>query len=290
MNKPNTSTIPKQIRKWACYKLECFSNYIEAYIKTLQGTKRCYLELYAGCGSCICKDTDCCIDSSELRALKTKTKFSKYIFVVRNPRDAENLKQLTASLNTDNTIEIITGNYISENVIHRLFDSIPRSASSLAFIDPPGYRRMRWSTIKKLATHGNDWKGHKIELLIVFPLEMALLRNLTRQACQASITRLYGNEQWQDIRQDKLSGKIGLDEVRQRLVELFKAGLKALGYKHVSDFRPTRFSNPPLYHLILASDRDSGTKILKDTWGKPRYLPCELLYSVKEPTKQDIKT
>jgi len=272
--------IPKPIRKWTCHKLECFADYIEAYSKGLKNTECCYLELYSGCGSCICKGTNCRINDSELRVLKTK--FAKYIFVVRNHQDAENLKRLTAPHNTDNTIEIITGNCISEKVIRQLFDLIPRSASSFAFIDPPGYKRMRWATIKKLTAHGSDWRGHKIELLIVFPLEMALLRNLTRPECEASITRLYGNRKWLEIRQARLDGKIELSEVRHRLVELFKAGLKGLGYKYVENFEPTQFANPPFYHVILASDSDTGTKILSDAWGKPRYLPCELLYK-REP-------
>jgi len=283
MNELNiTGKIPRQIRKWTCHKLECFADYIEAYAKTLGNTNCCYLELYAGCGSCICKGIDCRIEDSELRALKTKPKFGKYIFIVRNHQNAENLKRLTAPLDTGN-IEIVTGNCISEKVIRQLFDLIPRSASSFALIDPPGYKRMRWSTIKKLAAHGSDWRGHKMELLIMFPLEMALLRNLLRSECQASITRLYGNQQWQEIKQDKLNGKIELDEVRHRLVELFKAGLRGLGYKHVDDFKPARFYRQPFYHLILASDSDTGAKILKDAWSKPRYLPCELLYNTKEP-------
>lgn len=277
--------IPKPIRKWSCHKLECFADYIEAYATTIRNTKYFYLELYAGCGSCICKGTDCHIEDAELRALKTKTKFAKYIFVVRNRQNAENLKRLTAPHNTDNTVEIITGNCIREKVIRQLFDLIPRSASSFAFIDPPGYKRMRWATIKKLIAHGSDWKGHKIELLIIFPLEMALLRNFTRPECEASVTRLYGNRKWHEIKQAKLDGKIELSEVRHRLVELFKAGLKGLGYRYVEDFEPTQFANPPFYHLILASDSDTVAKILKSVWGKPRYLPCELLYSAKEPVK-----
>ncbi len=71
-----------------------------------------------------------------------------------------------------------------------------------------------------------------------------------------------------------------LSEVRHRLVELFKAGLKGLGYKYVASFAPAQFATPPFYHLILASDSDTGIKILKDAWGKLRYLPCELLYKV----------
>jgi three-Cys-motif partner protein len=271
--------MPKQIRKWTCYKLECFTDYIEAYAETLGKNKCCYLELYAGCGNCICYGTDCIIEDSALRALATKTKFAKYIFVVNDSQDADGLKQLIAS---HDTADIITGNCINETVLQQVFDLIPRSASSLALIDPPGYRKIRWSTIKKLAAHGSDWQGHKMDLLILFPLEMALLRNLTRPECHASITRLFGNHKWQESKQKRLEGKIELDEMRRQLVKLFKAGLKGLGYKYVEDVKPACLSNPPFYHVIWASDRGSCAEMLKEAWNKQRYLPCELLYASRE--------
>ena len=281
MNELNISgKIPKQIRKWTCHKLECFAEYIEAYTRTLDNNRCCYLELYAGCGNCICKGTDCIIEDSALRALKTETKFAKYILIVRDSQDADSLKQLTASYDTAD-IKIITGNCVNEKVLQQAFDLIPRSASSFALIDPPGYRKLRWSTIKKLTAHGKDWKGHKIELLIIFPLEMALLRNLTRPECEASITRLYGNRKWQEIKQKRLKGKIGPDEMRRQLVKLFKAGLRGLGYKYVEDFKPASPSRQPFYHIILASDSKRGAKMISDAWGRERYLPCELLYSRK---------
>ncbi len=30
--------IPRQIRKWTCYKLECFADYIAAYARTVDST------------------------------------------------------------------------------------------------------------------------------------------------------------------------------------------------------------------------------------------------------------
>jgi len=284
MSKIISATIPKQIRKWVCHKLECFGEYIEAYTKALDDNHCCYLELYAGCGNCICKGTDCVIEDATLRALGTERKFDKYILIVRDDQDAKNLKKLTAPHDTAD-IEIIGGNCTSEKVLQQTFDLIPRSASSFALIDPPGYRRLRWSTIKKLAAHGRDWRGHKIELLIIFPLEMALLRNLTRPECQASITRLYGNRQWEEISQKRLEGKIGAEQMRRQLVKLFKSGLKSLGYKHVEDFKPASPSRQPFYHIILASDSKLGTKMLKAAWGKERYLPCELLYNAQDKAK-----
>jgi len=282
--------VPREIGKWTCHKIECFADFIEAYTQAQEKTDSYYIELYAGCGNCICNSANCCIDDSELRALKVKTRFARYIFVVRDRQDAENLRLLTASLNADNNIEVVTGNCISEPVIHRLFELIPRSASSFALIDPPGYRRLRWTTIKKLAVHGSDWAGHKMELLIIFPLEMALLRNLMRPQCEASITRLYGNQKWQEIKQQWQEGEIDVVDVRRRLVKLFKAGLKSLGYKYVEDLEPAHFSNPPFYHLIWASDNASRITMIEAAWSKQRYLPCELFYEDEEATEQKPTT
>ncbi len=268
---------PKPIRKWTCHKLECFADYIEAYSRAMGKSQCYYLELYAGCGNCICIGTDCIIEDSALRALKAR--FARYIFVAGDSGDAESLRQQTAAY--DN-VNIITGNPLNDKVLRQVFDLIPRSASSLALIAPEGYRRLRWSTIKKLATHGEDWRGHKIELLIIFPLEMALLRNLTRPECQGSITRLYGNRKWEEIKQQRLEGKIGVGKARQGLVELYKDGLKALGYRHIADFKPRYLSKPPLYHIISASDSEGRAKMLAEAWGKERYLPCELLYTRKD--------
>jgi three-Cys-motif partner protein len=282
MDEQNTPDI-RHIRRWSCHKLECFTDYVAAYAKNLANDFY-YLELYASGGQCSCSTADCTVDDSAIRALKER--FARYLFVVETDQDAKCLRETAATRNGKN-LEIITGNCNSATIIRRILDHIPRSASSFAFIDPPGYRRLRWKTIERLARHGTDWKGKKMDLLIVFPMEMALLRNLTRPECEASINRLYGSRRWQDIRQEKLSGTIAPDKVRQRLVALFRDGLKGLGYRYATDFKPVSLSSrTPFYHLIWASDRDSGTSILEETWGKPRYLPCELLYQPRtEPEK-----
>ena len=273
MNKPDRPMSAKRIRRWNCHKLECFADFINDYTKALANGVY-YLELYANSGKCLCDRTDCYIDDSSLRALKSR--FARHIFVTSDEQEVKSLKELAGARDRDR-VEIISGNCNNVNTVRRLLDLIPRSASSLVFIDPPGYRVLHWKTIARLARHGMDWNGKKMDLVIIFPVEMALVRNLTRPECQASITRLYGNQQWLQIKQEKLNGEIGLDETRARLVKLFKSGLSSLGYKYVKDIKPTTFSKSPYYHLIWASDRGSG-KILEEAWGKSRYLPCELLY------------
>ena len=182
---------------------------------------------------------------------------------------------------------IITGNCINEKIMQQAFDIIPRSKSSLALIDPVGYKKLRWTTVKKIASKGMDWDGHKTDLLIFFPLEMAVLRNLTREECQTSIDRLYGNTGWQNIRQDRLEGKIDHNETGKELIDLFKKGLKELNYKYVDDLQPALFSNPPIYHIIWASDRDSR-KMRLIISGINR-ASCPVSCSVKNPMNKIMK-
>ena len=81
---------------------------------------------------------------------------------------------------------------------------------------------------------------------------MALLRNLTRDDCRSSISRLYGSNKWLDIKDNWQKGILKPDEVRLQLVSLFIDSLKKLGYRYVSDITPAPFSKPPFYYIIWA--------------------------------------
>jgi three-Cys-motif partner protein len=207
-----------------------------------------------------------------------RNKFARCIYIARNEPEAEKLAEIVASSDTEHPARVIAGNPLHESVIRQLFDAIPRSTTSLVIIDPPGYSALRWSVIKKLAQHGVDWKGHKMDLLILFPLEMALVRNLTRKECENSINRLYGGPAWQAVRKERMESKPDLGRIRRDLISIFKENLKGLGYKHVEDAEPARFSNPPYYHVIWASDRTSRAHELKEAWGRERFLPCEMFH------------
>jgi three-Cys-motif partner protein len=267
-----------QVSKWACHKIECLADFIQ---KVSAGTKDggCYVELLASPGRYDCKEAACTsFEGIEPRIITLKNPFSRCIFIAKGEATSKSLAETINPLDNGNTAHIITGNSIRESVMRQVFDLIPRSTTSMVLIDPPGYAALRWSVLKKLAQHGVDWKGHKMDLLVLFPLEMALLRNLTRKECENSINRLYGNTDWQAIRKKRLDDKLDLDKVRKELIELFKTNLKGLGYKHVEDTEPARFSNPPYYHVIWASDRTSRAADLKETWGRERYLPCEMFH------------
>jgi three-Cys-motif partner protein len=272
---------PGQIHKWTCHKLESFSDFMDSYSRTTRKADYCYLELFAGSNMNPCSGVDCSIEDTVSRVLKSRAKFSHYAFLSRNRLLAQNLKKQIPGDKGAANIEIIAGNPNHEKSLRRFLDNVPRSASALAFIDPGGYRRLRWSVLENLAAHGKNWQGDKVDLLIVFPLEMALVRNLMRPECEKSITTFYGNQEWEEIKRQKLVKKMKPDEVKKRLVEIFKNGLVNLGYRFVEDYKPASPTHDPYYHLIYASDKASRLRQIKEAWGKTRFLRCELLYNIK---------
>jgi three-Cys-motif partner protein len=251
---------------------------MESYVRSTRKAAYCYLELFAGPGSFPCSDMNCRLEGSAVRVLKTRANFVHYAFLTSGKSNADNLKTSVANLNKGD-VRILVGNPNNPSTLERLIDEIPRSASSLAFIDPGGYRRLNWKTLERLAELGKNRQGEKTELLVIFPLEMALLRNLARPECAESVSRFYGNHRWEELKSIKQAGKA--KDIKPKLVELFKDGLSGLGYKFVEDFKPTASTHDPYYHLIYAGDTVSRLKQIKNAWGKSRYLRCELLYGIQ---------
>ncbi len=264
------------IKKWFCHKLQCYGEFIKECAAKLPDGDFYYIELFSSGSNYYCADINDSIAGSEKRSLDIKNGFARYIFIARDTDDSNRVKKLSSN---NEKVSIVTGNPINNEVLKQVFDLIPRSSSSFAFIDPPGYHRLRWSMIKKLALHGTDWQGHKAELLIMLPLEMALLRNLTRPDCQSSISRLYGDNLWLKLKDRWQQGILKPEELRPQLVSLFTDSLKKLGYRYVSDVIPAPFSNPPFYHIIWASDRIDYFQLIESIWTKSRYLPCEMFHA-----------
>jgi len=249
------------------------------------------LELFAGPGTTPCNGMECALESASLRALKSRSKFARLAFLAPNTAIYANLQQTVIQYSEKRIVQVFKGNANSERSIFKLLDVVPRSGSGLVLIDPGGYCRLNWTTIEKIAAHGKNWQGERLELLIIFPLEMALLRNLMRSECEDSLTHFFGNRRWDDIKRQKRAGKISAEDIRYRLIELYKSGLQDLGYHYVEDVKPASPTADPYYHLIYAGDRVSRKASLQTAWGKTRFLRCELLYGLKTAkSKQNSDT
>ena len=152
---------PGQIHKWTCHKLESFSDFIDSYSPATRKADYCYLELFTGLNINPCNGVDCSLEDTVSRVLKSQVKFVRYAFLARNRSIAQNLKNLIPGDNSARNVEILTGNPNHEKSLRRLLDNVPRSASSLVFIDPEGYRRLQWPVLENLAAHGKTGREIK---------------------------------------------------------------------------------------------------------------------------------
>lgn len=263
--------------KWACHKLECLSEFLHCYSESWPDSV--LIVPFTGPETNLCRDCSLTLPGIEQRAAGAT--FSRYVFVVRNTTQSRDLAERLRGTPAQERGTIVVGSLISSHKVRELLDCVPRSASSLALIDAHGYRRIRWSLLKALASHGEDWQGRKMGLLVVLPLEMGLMHNLTRPECEASINHFFGNRYWQRIREGLLSGSISPDEASQALVELYRKGLKRIGYRYIQLHQARCFDAKFSYHIIYASDTPRPTLQIDHIWDKPRYLPCELFYRQK---------
>ena len=255
-------------RGWECHKLQGLSEFLELHTRPVREDSFLLVPFFMR--TPYCRDVACDIESPTRRIVKAR--FSRFIFVAGDDGELGEIKRETSGTTT---VEIVNGNINTQKTLRAVFDNLPRSSSCFALIDPGGYKRLRWSTVKKLANYGRDWEGHKTELLIFLPLEMALLRNLTRQECQKSLDRFFGDQEWHEIKEKRLRGEFDFEKTRKTVLDLYLKNLKSLGYRFIEAYQP---SGRAFYQVLSASDRQNQLNCIKAAWGRPRYLPCELFY------------
>jgi len=263
---------PQPVSKAVCHKLECLGDFLAAYPAGIRAGQYYYLELFAGPDFVSCKETGATVPGLSRRAVKVKPGFGGYILV--KPGSLAETGQPAAGENP----LTIRGNLIQNTTLRRIFDLIPRSSSIFCIIDPPGYRRLRWTTMKKLITSGTNWQGQRMDLLLLLPVEMAIVKNLNRPECAASLTRFFGTTSWKEINSGLTSGRISAPRARDMLADIYTSGLKSLGYRHVESLNPFKPGHAPLYYIVWASDGESRLKQIKTIWSKTRFLPGEMFH------------
>lgn len=166
-------------------------------------------------------------------------------------------------------------------------DSIPRALSDLrnvrwaptfAFLDPDGME-LAWTTLQALSDHkrgyrpeGSTKREFKVEMWMLFP-SGGLIRTLAldpeklRGADAQRATRLFGTEEWRPIYEARRSSEIDGSTARDRYVNLMRWRLERdLGYEWTHPLEIKNLRGNPIYHMILATDNQAGTKIMGDLY------------------------
>ena len=142
-------------------------------------------------------------------------------------------------------------------------------APCFCLLDPEG-TELRWVTIQKVARVSG--RRRKPELLILFPLQMGILRLMTVVSPMSRhhrrlVSSTFGSSSWSEIYEARLQGRLAPAEAKAQYVALYCANLRALGYRSAE---PRVISAPARpgsarqerYYLVFATDHPDGERIM----------------------------
>ena len=248
--------MPREVGAWTRDKLKVVEDYLPPYLTATQrATERVYIDAFAGPGKNILERTGETIDGSPLIALSAKGHdgrgFDRLFFIDNDPQAVRELKAEVASREATNRATVIRGDVNEE--LPRLIRTIHPRSPTLVFLDTEGIEP-RWETIQSLA----EWRT---ELLINFPLGMAINRNPD----SPKVTAYFGTEEWRKYWEgDRVSRTSGL-------IRFYLNRLAQLGWKE----QPTHSrlvkddGKKHLYYLLFASKVKPGREIMTWAFGRP---------------------
>ncbi|MDP3723909.1 MAG: three-Cys-motif partner protein TcmP [Candidatus Omnitrophota bacterium] len=197
-----------------------------------------YIDLFAGPGRCLIRDTNSEVDGSPLIALGYE--FSEYIFVEEDPENLRVLRQRCSKSPKHKSIQIVEGD------CNAVIGKVVPEGLSLAFIDPTGID-IHFETIRQLTSN------RRVDLLMTVQFGMDMKRNFEQFRKQGSRSKLWsflgGDVNWSAVRDANTA------------LGLFKERVKGLGYK-AAEFREivvrNMQRNVPMYFLFFASKNPRG--------------------------------
>ena len=270
----------RPIGVWTLEKLAILLLYFEGFTRACgKAGGGYYLDGLAGPGICRIRGARAqpnYVWGSPLIALRTEPPFQRCISLDIRERNTAALSSRASSYGSRAVVHSGDVNQLLADVVR---SEVPGDAPCFCLLDPEG-TELRWSTVEAVALTPS--RRRKPELLVLFPMEMGFIRLLTisaviRSVWKARVDRMFPDGSWWDVYQSRINGELMRSQAKVRYIEIYRRGLEALGYRHVSSHPITAPTVPggqrrELYHLVFASDSDAGKKIMDYVFQRPYYL------------------
>ncbi|HEX8692299.1 MAG TPA: three-Cys-motif partner protein TcmP [Longimicrobium sp.] len=251
-----------EVGDWGLQKYMRLWNYLVIFTTGMKSKHdtRVYLDLYAGAGKAILKNSREWVLGSPLLALSVRDRFDKYIFCDQNEKNIVGLTERVQRTAPDADVTILQGD--AYRLAPRLRELLPAErALTFCFADPFDLR-FRFHTIRQIAD------GRKMDLLILLAVNMDGQRNVPHYEDPKNdkIDRLLGNPNWRP-EWDNVKSK-GVPFPRF-LADEFTASMVKIGYERPEerDFQQVtrnEGTNQSLYYLAFYSKHPRGY----DFWRK----------------------
>ncbi|PIQ89759.1 MAG: hypothetical protein COV72_01550 [Candidatus Omnitrophica bacterium CG11_big_fil_rev_8_21_14_0_20_42_13] len=253
------------IVKHSKIKLQCIQRYLSAYSNIITYSKwykvYYFIDGFAGTGYCKSKGAPNIVNGSATIALNIKPPFTKYFFIELDQEKAQELECLKTEY-PNLSIKIFQGDC---NVkINDVLQEIESNAPFIALLDPQA-GDLYWDTIVKIA------QKNKAELFINFPFGMAINRYMPLEdgknvdaETELKLNKIFGSEAWKPIYGERKKGTISSAMARDKYLDIYLQGLKALGFKYYAVKNLKNSKKAHIYYLIFATRNRRGLEKMKD--------------------------
>ena len=271
---------------WTAEKLERVRKYLVAYATIMRNQKFrfAYIDAFAGTGyntprakkeegaslfpELADEDAAGFLDGSARIALKVEPRFTKYIFIEKDPKRFDELGKLKDEF-SELASDIVLINADANAYLRDLCENRKWSRSrAVLFLDPFGMQ-VTWDTMKAIA------RTKAIDLWILFPLGIGVNRLLRRdskipEAWQRRLDDFFGTPDWRNAfyettTEEGLFGKeaktekvANFDSIGRFFVERLKSVFPGVAKKPLALHNT---ANTPLYLLCFAAGNERGAKI-----------------------------
>ena len=266
----------RPIGTWTLEKLGVLALYLHAFTTVCRGGY--YVDGLSGPGMNRIRDArppfkNFHVWGSPLLALRTQPRFERCLLVELKRRSVNALVQRARPFG--GRALVIQGD-VNTVLATTIAARVPSNRPCFCLLDPAGMELM-WQTVTAISRAPG--RRNKPELLILLPLQMGIVRLLTTSTAMSAkseerVDRVFPTRGWRDVYRRRLQGSLSPAAAKEKYVELYCGGLRELGYLHVA----TRVISArltvggqrrELYHLIFASDSDTGIRIMKDVMERP---------------------
>ena len=264
--------------RWVAEKLDYLRRYIDVF-ETSMRTKwatRHYIDLFAGPGKCVCRNTGNVYLGSSLLALTTRYPFTDYVFVDSDSQNIAALRKRCRASSSYPRIRFIEGD--ANLAAPKIAQSLARIPSlNLAFLDPDGLE-LQWTTVATLAA------VDRLDLIVHYP-QMGLSRvmpNVFQSQKRTDVDLFFGDREWRVIygRHQRKEESF----LHRHLMDHYKEKLRLLGYNEAlrddevgAEPLMRNEKGAPLYRLLFASKHALGLEFWQKVTGRNVYGQRRLL-------------
>lgn len=253
---PDDGLPTPEVGEWGVEKYLRVWMYDEIFSKSQKEKwSRVYVDLFAGAGYALLKESGRRVLSSAMLALHVPHRFDRYVLCEANPELMAALRERVARAAPEAHVVFLEGdaNQIAQSILRE----IPSDSLAFCFVDPFG-TNIRLNTIRVLA-------ARRIDFLILLALGMDANRNkeIYRSEESTRLDEFLGDLAWRErwAAEEKIGGRF-----QRFLAREYAGAMRSLGYLETAldEMHPVKDRGRLLYHLAFFSKSELAKRFWND--------------------------